>query len=349
MPISRSSEASQSGTLNRPAKRDWFMGKPHIIITMGDPSGVGPEVALKALASPKVKGLANFLLIGDRTVIERLKKDMGLVLKERLCDLSNVSKKRFAYGRRDAGLGRASMQYIDRALELLKKDQADALVTAPVNKSAIRLAGYRGFEGHTEYLAGKSGAKGFAMMFVGPRLKIALATRHVALKEVPAKLSVSGICRTIGLAHECMKKYFRIDDPKIAVAGLNPHAGESGAFGDEEDRIIIPAIKMALRSAKRIIGPLSPDAVFGPALAGRFDCVVAMYHDQALVPFKMLYLDRGVNLTLGLPFVRTSPDHGTAFDIAGKGIANPASMIEAIKLACRLSVYRPGRGVPHPA
>ena len=314
-------------------------GKPNVVITMGDPSGVGPEVTLKALASPKVKGLANFLLIGDRPVIERLKKDMGLVLKDRLEDLSNVSKKKFAYGRCDAASGRASMQYIDRALELLNEVRADALVTAPVNKSAIRLAGYRGFEGHTEYLALKSGAKDFAMMFVGPRLKIALVTRHVALKEVPAKLSVKGIYRTICLAHECLKEYFRIRDPKIAVAGLNPHAGESGAFGDEEKRIIVPAIKMASRSAKRIVGPVSPDAVFGPALTGRFDCVVAMYHDQALVPFKMLYSDSGVNLTLGLPFIRTSPDHGTAFDIAGKGIANPASMIEAIKLACRLVTH----------
>ena len=306
---------------------------------MGDPSGVGPEVTLKALASPKVKGLANFLLIGDRSVIERLKKDMGLVLKERLLDLSNITVRKFAYGRCGARFGRASMQYIDRALELLNDGSADALITAPVNKSAIRLAGYRGFEGHTEYLAQKSGTKDFAMMFVGPRLKIALVTRHIALKEVPAELSVNGIYGTICLAHECLKKYFGIDDPKIAVAGLNPHAGEKGAFGNEEGRIIIPAIKKASRRVKHIVGPVSPDAVFGLALAGRFDCVVSMYHDQALIPFKMLYFDSGVNLTLGLKFIRTSPDHGTAFDIAGKGIANPASMIEAIKLACRLAAH----------
>jgi len=319
----------------------WFMGRPDIVITMGDPSGVGPEVTLKALASPKVKGLANFLLIGDRTVIERLRKDMGLVLKERLCDLSDVSKKKFAYGRCDAASGRASMRYIDRALELLNKCEADALVTAPVNKSAIRLAGYRNFEGHTEYLAEKSGVKDFAMMFVGPRLKIALVTRHIALKDVPSKLSRDAICRTIILAHRWLTEYFGIDNPRIAVAGLNPHAGENGAFGSEEKKIILPAIRRAGGSVKGIIGPIPPDAVFTAALAGRFDCVIAMYHDQALVPFKMLYFDSGVNLTLGLPFVRTSPDHGTAFDIAGKGIANPESMIEAIKLACQLSVHRP--------
>lgn len=313
--------------------------KPNIVITMGDPSGVGPEVTLKALASPKVKGLANFLLIGDGSVIARLKKDAGLVLNERLLDLSNVSGKRFVYGRCDAGFGASSMQYIDSALELLEAGAADALVTAPVNKSAIRLAGYRGFEGHTEYLAGKSGTKDFAMMFVGPRLKIALVTRHIALKDVSSELSVNVIYRTICLAQECLKKYFGIASPRIAVCGLNPHAGENGAFGNEEGRIIVPAIRKASRHIKRIAGPVSPDAVFGLALAGRFDCVISMYHDQALIPFKMLYFDSGVNLTLGLPFIRTSPDHGTAFDIAGKGIANPASMIEAVKLACRLATH----------
>jgi 4-hydroxythreonine-4-phosphate dehydrogenase len=306
---------------------------------MGDPSGAGPEVALKALASPEVKGLADFLLIGDGSVVDRLKKDMGLVLRQRFEDMSNVSKKKFAYGRCDAAFGNASMRYIDRALELLNAGASDALVTAPVNKSAIRAAGYRGFEGHTEYLARKSGVKDFAMMFVGPRLKVAPVTRHIALKDVPSKLSVDGIYRTIRLAHKCLQVYFRIRDPKIAVAGLNPHAGDGGAFGDEESRIIAPAVKKASRFGGRITGPLSPDAIFSAALSGKFDCVVAMYHDQALAPFKMLYFDSGVNLTLGLPFVRTSPDHGTAFDIAGKGAANPASMIEAIKLACRLATH----------
>lgn len=314
-------------------------GAPDIIITMGDPSGIGPEVAMKSLASPEVRGLANFLLIGDSGVVKRLNKDMGLSLECRFDDMRNVSAAGFVYGKCGAAYGAASMQYIDRALELSAGGRAGALVTAPVNKSAVRMAGYRSFEGHTEYLAGKSHVRDFAMMFVGPGLKIALVTRHIALKDVPAKLSVTGIHRTILLADECLKRDFNIRKPKIAVAGLNPHAGEGGAFGDEEERIIAPAIKKASRSVKGVAGPIPPDAVFAAALAGRFDCVVAMYHDQALVPFKMLYFDNGVNLTLGLPFIRTSPDHGTAFDIAGKGIANPASMIEAIRLACRLTTH----------
>ncbi len=312
------------------------MGKPNLIITMGDPSGVGPEVTLKSLASPKTKGLANFLLIGDASVVEKLKVDMGLELKHPLVDLSCIKRSKFSYGRCERSYGRASIKYLDNALALLGSGKADALVTAPINKTSIRLAGYKGFEGHTEYLAGRTRTKDCAMMFVGKGLKITLVTRHIALKEVPSRLSSEAIYRAIAITHKYLKKYFRIGNPKIAVAGLNPHAGEGGAFGNEEAEIIVPAVEKATRTMKGVCGPLPSDAVFYAALKGRYDCVIAMYHDQALAPFKMLYFDNGVNLTLGLPFVRTSPDHGTAFDIAGKGVANPASMIEAIRLACRL-------------
>lgn len=280
---------------------------------MGDPSGIGPEVALKALASPKVKGLADFLLIGD------------------------AEKKSFRYGRIDPACGRAAIQYIDRAVELIKKGEADALVTGPVNKSAIRASGIANFEGHTEYLAGAARVRDFAMMFVGKSLKITLVTRHIALKDVARSVSAEKIYRVIALTHKYLFEYFGIKRPRIGVAGLNPHAGEGGSFGREEEDIIKPAIRKASGKFGHITGPFPPDVVFYDALNKRFDAVVAMYHDQALIPFKMLHFKDGVNVTLGLPFVRTSPDHGTAFDIAGKGVADPASMIEAIALACRLS------------
>jgi 4-hydroxythreonine-4-phosphate dehydrogenase len=257
-----------------------------------------------------------------------------------LLDLANIRRSRFVYGESRAVFGRAAIQYLDKALELLGSGQADCLVTAPVNKLSIRSAGFSKFQGHTEYLAEKTGVKEFAMMFVGDKVKITLVTRHVALKDVGACLSEESIGRAIYLTHAYLKKYFGIGTPRIGIAGLNPHAGENGAFGSEEIDMIIPAIRRASRSIGGISGPISPDIIFHSALDGKFDAVIALYHDQGLIPFKLLYFMDGVNLTLGLPFVRTSPDHGTAFDIAGKGVADPSSMIAAIRLACRLAAVR---------
>lgn len=279
---------------------------------MGDPAGIGPEVTFKALASPKIRGLANFVTIGGEG-------------------------RSFPRSKVDARCGKAAISYIDRALGLLKSGRADALVTAPVNKAAVRMAGVHGFEGHTEYLAEKTGSKNFAMMFVGKRLKVTLVTRHIPLSRVSSALSAEAIQNTILITHKYLKDYFGIRKPRIGVAGLNPHAGEGGLFGSEEERIIKPAVKKASKIALGVVGPVPPDVVFYECLNGRLDAVVSLYHDQGLVPFKMLYFNNGVNLTLGLPFVRTSPDHGTAFDIAGKNIADPTSMIEAIRLACRLT------------
>ncbi|MDD5428117.1 MAG: 4-hydroxythreonine-4-phosphate dehydrogenase PdxA [Candidatus Omnitrophica bacterium] len=315
--------------------------KPLVVITMGDPSGVGPEVTLKALASPEVKGLANFLVIGDAGVLAGTARDTGCRMYPHILDMGNVPAKSFGYGEDRAPYGRASMQYIDMALELAASGETDAIVTAPVNKAAIKRSGIEDFRGHTEYIAGKFKVKKFAMMFAGPGLKVALVTRHVALKKVAASLSAKNIFDTIKLTHDCLKNSFGIKSPAIAVCGLNPHAGEGGAFGDEEAKIIAPAVKRASAFAKNVRGPLPADAVFYDAINERYDAVVAMYHDQGLAPFKMLYFDRGVNLTVGLPFVRTSPDHGTAFAIAGKGKADPRSMIEAIKLACRMQRCSP--------
>lgn len=304
---------------------------------MGDPAGIGPEVIVKALSDRRISKLAHFLVIGDFFVIDKVGKNLRTKPEISLLDLANVPSTSFAFGIQRPAFGRASMEYLDKALNILNDHEADALVTAPVNKSSVRIAGFKDFEGHTEYLAEKTGRKEFAMMFVGKNLKITLVTRHIALKDVASSITADLICRTIKLTHEYLKLYFGVESPKIAVAGLNPHASDGGLFGDEEDRVIIPAIKKASAEIKDIYGPFPADAVFYEALKGKFDAVVAMYHDQALAPFKTLYFNDGVNMTLGLPFIRTSPDHGTAFNIAGKSIADPTSMKEAILLACGLS------------
>ena len=289
-------------------------GRPRIVVTTGDPKGIGPEVTAKALASPKVKGLADFLIIGDTGI--RPPRAAPLTKKE---------------------CGAISIHNLDRALAILAKDEADALVTAPVNKASVRAAGFSDFEGHTEYLADATFTKDYEMIFIGPKLKVALVTRHISLMNVPKALSTEKIYMIIKLTRDGLIKYFSIPDPRIGVCGLNPHAGELGLFGREEEEVVAPAVKKATRMSKNIFGPLPSDVVFYDATNGKYDAVIAMYHDQGLIPFKMLHFKDGVNMTLGLPFIRTSPDHGTAFDIAGKGIADPSSMIEAIRLAVRLA------------
>ncbi len=316
------------------------INKPRIAVTMGDPSGIGPEVTLKAMASLEHLKLADFFIIGDSFVLDRIKKRLKIRLRTPVLDLSNVRHGDFSYGKSKPAFGAASMAYIDKALEMLASGEADALVTGPINKSSINQAGFSGFQGHTEYLAAKTGTKDFAMMFVGDRLKITLVTRHVSLKHVPGSLTPEAIYRTIVLTYKCMTETFGIRNPRIAVAGLNPHAGEDGLFGDEEKRIICPAIRKASKDMGGISGPFPPDAVFYSVFNKKYDAVVSMYHDQALIPFKMLYFNTGVNMTLGLPFIRTSPDHGTAFDIAGKMSADPSSMRGACLLAARLALKK---------
>jgi 4-hydroxythreonine-4-phosphate dehydrogenase len=304
---------------------------------MGDPSGIGPETAVKALCDARIAQLGRITVIGDYFVIDKAKRSSASDAEFSLIDLSNVPQKDFSYGAERAAYGRAAVEYIDKAIELIGKGEADCLVTAPVNKAAVRKAGYAGFEGHTEYIAGKTRARAFAMMFVGKKLKVSLVTRHLALKDVAGSLTPDRVYDTIMLTADCLRKHFGIAEPKIGVAGLNPHAGEGGSFGNDEAEKIAPAIARASGAVKGLRGPVPADIVFHEALAGKLDAVVAMYHDQALAPFKMLHFIDGVNLTLGLPFVRTSPDHGTAFDIAGRGTADATSMKEAVSLACRLS------------
>lgn len=304
---------------------------------MGDPSGVGPEVIVKALSDKKIERLARITVIGDYFVIDKIKNILKSKISFSLLDLSNVTQNTYSYGKSHPSFGSAAIEYIDKAVEILKKGEADALVTAPVNKYSIRESGFKDFEGHTEYLAAKTLIKDFAMMFVGKSLKITLVTRHMGLKDVAPSLKTESIYKVIALTYSYLIKFFGIKNPRIGVSGLNPHAGDKGLFGDEEAKIIMPAIKKAsLNGIKGVCGPIPSDVIFYEALNGKFDCIVAMYHDQALAPFKMLYFKDGVNLTLGLPFIRTSPDHGTAFDIAGKGVADATSMKEAILLACHL-------------
>lgn len=280
--------------------------KPTICITMGDPSGIGPEVTLKSLKSPQVKNSATFIIIGDNR-----------------------------YRKPDVDCGKASFEYLETAVDFLKKKKADALVTAPVNKEMINKAGIK-FIGHTEYLAEKFKVKKFAMMLVGGGLRVTLVTRHLALKEAICSLNKKEIVKAIELTAEGLKKYFKIKTPKIVVCGLNPHCGEGGILGKEEENIILPAVKTIRRKIKGIIGPMAADSAFRKAYEGKFDAVICMYHDQGLIPLKMLAQFEGVNITLGLPFIRTSPTHGTAYDIAAKNKADHRSMLEAIKLAIKM-------------
>ncbi len=304
-------------------------GKPNLIITLGDPAGIGPEVTLKALLNPQVRNKANFLLIGDKIIVEQLKKRLSISNKFNLLELEMV-KEKIIYGQTNPVYGKASLAYITKAAELMKQHKADALITAPVNKESINLAGYN-FSGHSEYLAKLDKAKKIVMMFTSPKLKISLVTRHMALNKISRSLKIDDICETIIISAWGLKKYFKLPKPKIAVCSLNPHAGEGGKFGQEEEKIILPAIAKAKKYVSDIIGPLPSDTLF--AKKEKFDLIVAMYHDQGMIPVKILAFRKAVNVTLGLSFIRTSPAHGTAYDIAGRGVADQSSMVEAIKMA----------------
>jgi 4-hydroxythreonine-4-phosphate dehydrogenase len=270
-------------------------------ITLGDVAGIGPEIVAKALRSGKLDKRFDYEVIGNPKTKHR--KD-------------------------------AVTWVVNGALRCQRQELA-ALVTAPISKSLIHDAGYR-FEGHTELLAYLTRTKKFAMMLVGGPLRVSLVTIHHPVRAVPGLLTGLRIAEVVALTHEACRQ-FGIKKPRIGVAALNPHAGEDGLLGEEEKRIIIPAVKGLARKFPGVSGPWPADALFHKHYQGQFDAVVAMYHDQGLVPLKMIAFESGVNLTLGLPFVRTSPDHGTATDIAGKGIANPDSMIAAINLAATLA------------
>ena len=279
-------------------------------ITLGDPCGIGPEVIAKALTSLAADDLARLHLIGETS--------------------------KFQPGRPSHESAQASLEYLKTAVRLLKAGQIDALVTGPVWKEGITDLGIK-FQGHTEFLAQAFAVKKFEMMFVTPKLKTVTITRHIPLHSVSRAITTHRVLDAILLTHQVLQKIFKIKKPAMAVCGLNPHAGEGGTIGKEEVNSIIPAIKKAKQKNINVTGPLAADTLFSPEIAGCYDVVIAMYHDQGIIPVKALYFTTLVNFTIGLPFVRTSPAHGTAFNIAGKNKANPSSMIEAIKLALRLS------------
>jgi 4-hydroxythreonine-4-phosphate dehydrogenase len=304
-------------------------------ITMGDPSGIGPSIIAKALA--KIGSLAEFYVIGDRGVFKKIPNSRFQIPKYNFIDLNNINHKNFKFGKIRAEYGRASIEYLDKALELIKNKKIDCLVTCPISKEAINLAGFP-YAGHTEYFAQKTRAKGPVMMLLNKKLKISLVTRHLPLKEVPAQLNEGKIYKTILLTYRSLRELFLIDNPRLVVCGLNPHASDNALIGQEEKRVIRPALRKLSKIITHLDGPISCDVAITKAYSKEYDCVIAMYHDQALIPLKLTAKETGVNLTLGLPFIRTSPLHGTAFDIAGTGRALPASLIEAIKLAIRCTL-----------
>ena len=328
--------------------------RPTIGITMGDPCGIGPEVVVKALADGSLRARARFVVFGFSELFGYA-ADMAEVdfpwRRDHHEDLSFVPSGVTVLDYDELSVpaagqheptrygGHASFTFVEDAIAAARDGRIDALVTAPISKRAWQMAGVR-FPGHTELLAKRTGAKHFAMMFVAPRMKVALATIHVPLMAVRDMFTIGRVFNPIDLADRALKEWFGVERPKIAVCGLNPHAGEDGAIGDEEKRIIAPAILMASEAGIDVDGPFPADTLFGRAAVGEFDCVVAMYHDQALIPVKLLAWRQAVNLTLGLPIIRTSPGHGTAFDIAGRNRADPQPTTAAIDLAIELAGRR---------
>jgi 4-hydroxythreonine-4-phosphate dehydrogenase len=308
-----------------------------IAITIGDPSGIGPEIVLKSLLADEVMRSCRPLVIGSRSVLDTASEKMGIPFDPAAYDVLNTGEIKsgdFARGQATTESGRECVAYIRKAVELAMLRVVDAIVTAPISKEALKIAGFT-WPGHTEMLAELTDAKEYAMVLCGGPLKVILTTIHTALRNVPDMITKENVLRTIILAGKACSM-MGIREPKIAVAGLNPHGGEAGIFGEEEIRHIAPAIREAQTAGIAVSGPYPPDALFHKAYHGYFDIIVCMYHDQGLIPLKMIAFDKGVNITVGLPIIRTSPDHGTAYDIAWKGIADPSSMIEAIKLATQL-------------
>lgn len=330
--------------------------RPYLAITMGDPAGIGPEIIVKALGAPSVWRMCRPLVVGSVPVFEKEVARLNVSLKVALLrgEHSDKGKRhitkghipvldplekplsRFRIGKAARGPGAASVQCIETAVRLAQSRCVSGIVTAPINKEAIRLAGCS-HPGHTEFLADLTKTKDFGMMLLGGPLKILFVTTHLSIQHVPQALTAKRIFTAIRLAHTAMRQHFHVSRPRVGVAALNPHAGEHGLFGNEEQTIIAPAVKKARREGIRVSGPWPADTLFGAAVRGAYDVVVAMYHDQGLIPLKTIAFGQCINLTVGLPIIRTSVDHGTAYDIAGKGKADPQSLLEAIKLAARLS------------
>lgn len=320
-------------------------------ITMGDPSGIGPEIILKSFENAEIKN-ARIVIIGDYNImlaaynmLKITSFNLNRVLNVNEClfssevlnilDLHLANMAEFHTGIVQATSGNIAFECIRKAIELVKNKDIDSIATAPINKEALHLAGHK-YPGHTEILASLTGTKDYAMLLYDKKLSVIHVSTHVSLLEAITGLRRERIEMVIELANNAIKRLCNAD-PRIAVAGINPHAGENGLFGNEEIDEIIPAIKNMKGKGLNVEGPIPPDTVFLQAVNGKYDVVVAMYHDQGHIPLKLLGFNSGVNITVGLPFIRTSVDHGTAFEIAWQGKANEGSMVEAIKLSIKLA------------
>jgi len=325
-----------------------ILNRPVIGISMGDPAGIGPEIIVKALNNPRIHAQCLPIVIGDITILKKAMKFLAVPLDivpvDHPSKAINDSKSIFIINASDLKeeitclaaptyeTGKAMENYIITGVTLAQNKEIDALVTCPITKTGLKIAGSK-FHGHTELIADQTGSREFAMMLAGARLKVVLVSIHIPLCKVAKSLTIQNICQTIALTQDSLVHRFGIPRPKLAVAALNPHAGEESMFGNEEATIIAPAVELARKLGTDIEGPVPPDTVFYHAVNGKYDAVICMYHDQGLIPFKLIHFKDGVNTTLGLPIIRTSVDHGTAYDIAWKGIADPTSLTEAIFMA----------------
>lgn len=327
---------------------------PPVALTMGCPAGVGPEIICRMFGCSDSAARDRTVVVGDQAVLRQAAALLGLALTfvpwhpgEALIRGTvpvfqvGALPTPVRWGQPDGATGQAMGQYIIEAVRLIGAGQCRALVTCPISKKSLQAAGYP-YPGHTEMLAALTQTAKVRMMMAGSRLKVVLVTIHEPLQRVSGLLSAAEISDCIAMTRTALEQDFAISAPRIAVAALNPHAGEGGLFGDEEDRLIGPAVA-AQATRGDVSGPWPPDTVFYQAAAGRFDAVIAMYHDQGLIPFKLLHFHDGVNVTLGLPLVRTSVDHGTAYDIAGRNLADPSSLIAALDLAETIAANRAGR------
>jgi 4-hydroxythreonine-4-phosphate dehydrogenase len=337
--------------------------RPLIAITMGDPAGIGAEVSLKALLAAEIYAMCRPLVVGTLGVLEQMRDVLqsGQHLQPvsspaegqytlGTVDMLNLADEHpgpFALGVAAKENGAAAVAYVEKAIALALAGEVEAIATAPLNKEAMRAAGFP-YDGHTELLAVKTGTKVYAMMLASGNFRVFHVSTHVSLRGAIERAKKARVLQVIELAYREIER-MGVAKPHLAVAGLNPHAGEHGLFGDEEMHEIEPAVEEARARGWNVSGPISPDTVFARAKRGDFDGVVAMYHDQGHIPFKMTEFDLGVNVTVGLPIIRTSVDHGTAYDIAGKGVADPKNMLQAIALAADMATRRRLATHPSPA
>ncbi|MCS3647408.1 4-hydroxythreonine-4-phosphate dehydrogenase PdxA [Salinibacter ruber] len=351
----------QRPTFQRPEPPAPNGAPTRLAITLGDPNGIGPEVVLKSLHDPSLMPSMTPVLIGSAHVLRVHADVLGFsdldihIVDEvpeevphgdvAVLDVAEDPEPPVMFGSITAEGGRLAMRAVERAVEACQADTVDAMVTAPISKDAVRQGGYD-VPGHTEFLADKTNSPQPTMMMVAGGLRVGLVTSHTALSEVPSAVTEEAILEKLRVIDASLRDDFAIEQPKIAVFGLNPHAGEAGAFGQEEEEVIAPALRAARQEGFRVEGPMAADGFFGTQLDADHDAALAMYHDQGLVPFKALAFDHGVNYTAGLPIVRTSPDHGTAYGIAGKGMALPGSMRNAMELAVAIARHRHQQATP---